>query len=46
MVGVQSQGAPILDEKGRWFEPIAPTQLQPRNLYQNRLKRRLKAARR
>lgn len=42
LVGVQSQDAPILDEKGRWFEPIAPAQLQPRNLYQAQLQRRLK----
>ena len=41
-VGVESKDAPVLDEKGRWFEPIPPAQLQPSNLYEAQLARRLK----
>jgi hypothetical protein len=42
LIGVQSSDAPILDATGRWFEPIAPKQLQPTDLYQAQLARRLK----
>ncbi|MDQ3815003.1 MAG: DUF4955 domain-containing protein [Armatimonadota bacterium] len=43
-VGVESKDAPVLDEKGRWFEPIPPAQLQPPNLYEAQLAHRLKSA--
>lgn len=41
-VGVQSSEKAQLDIEGRWFEPIAPTQLQPQNIYDAQLARRLK----
>ncbi len=40
-VGVQSSEPPLQSETGRWFEPIPPAQLQPQNLYEAQLKRRL-----
>ena len=40
-VGVQSKGQSVVDPKGRWFEAIDPRQLQPANLYQAQLARRL-----
>ncbi len=46
LVGVASKDAPVLDANGRWFEPIAPAQLQPQNLYLAQLDRRLKELRR
>jgi hypothetical protein len=45
LVAVQSDDAPILDENGRWFEPIAPAQIEPKNLYEAQLARRLKSRR-
>lgn len=42
-VGVETKDAPVLNQTGRWFEPVAPAQLQPQNLYQAQLDRRLKA---
>ncbi len=41
LVGVQSDQPAVLDKAGRWFEPIAPAGLQPVNLYEAQLKRRL-----
>ncbi|MDF2441405.1 MAG: hypothetical protein JWN98_2389 [Abditibacteriota bacterium] len=42
LIGVETKDAPLLNPTGRWFEPIAPAQLQPQNLYQAQLERRLK----
>ena len=42
-VGVQTGEAKETSETGRWFEPIAPKQLQPQNLYEAQRDKRLKA---
>ena len=42
LVGLKSKSPPLVDTKGRWFEPIAPAQLQPQNLYEAQRRRRLK----
>ncbi len=41
LVGVPSRSNPITDAKGRWFEPINPMTIEPRNLHEAQLKRRL-----
>lgn len=43
-VGVTTKDKATLDPNGRWFEPIPPAQLQPQNLYEAQLARRLKNA--
>jgi len=43
IVGLESKAAPTLEQAGRWFEPIPPAQLQPANLYEAQLARRLNA---
>ena len=45
LVGLESTDAPTLNPEGRWFEPIPPTALQPQNLYEAQLARRLASAR-
>ncbi len=42
IIGVKSTGESELNRSGRWFEPIDPTRLQPANLHQSQLQRRLK----
>ena len=42
IVGVHSEEKAVMDETGRWFEPIAPDNLAPFNLYLAQLQRRLK----
>ena len=42
IVGVRSKEKAVMDEDGRWFEPIAPLNLAPFNLYLAQLQRRLK----
>jgi hypothetical protein len=43
-VGVQADNqASTVNETGRWFEPIAPQQLQPQNLYEAQRTRRIRA---
>lgn len=44
IVGVGSTDPTITDAEGRWFEPIAPDRLQPRDLHQAQLERRLGTA--
>jgi hypothetical protein len=43
LIGVETKDKATLDANGRWFEPIPPAQLQPQNLYEAQLARRLKA---
>ncbi len=40
-VGVTSDEKPIADKDGRWFQPLAPDGLQPADLYEAQLARRL-----
>ena len=42
LVGVQTTRPTVTQRDGRWFEAISPAALQPANLYQAQLKRRLK----
>ena len=44
VIGVRSTGPAITDAEGRWFEPIAPDRLEPQDLYQAQLQRRLSTA--
>ncbi len=41
LVGLRSSDPPVVDPKGRWFEPLDPARLQPINLYDAQLARRL-----
>ncbi len=41
LVGLLSSDPAITDKEGRWFEPIPPHQLEPVNLHQAQLARRL-----
>ncbi|MCA9125746.1 MAG: right-handed parallel beta-helix repeat-containing protein [Planctomycetales bacterium] len=41
LVGIETESDAILHSNGRWLEPIAPSRLQPRNLYWAQLQRRL-----
>ncbi len=43
IVGVNMDTAPVMEEEGRWIEPIDPEQLRPRNLYEAQLRHRLNA---
>lgn len=43
IVGVHSDAPRVTDPTGRWFEPIPPAQLDPPDLYQAQLQRRLRA---
>jgi len=42
LVGVQTEHPSVLKEGGRWFEAIDPEALEPRNLYQAQLERRMR----
>lgn len=42
LVGLQTHQSSITDPNGKWFEAIPPATLEPQNLYQSQLKRRLK----
>jgi len=42
LVGLLSSDPPVVDSAGRWFEPLDPQRLQPANLYEAQLARRLK----
>ena len=44
IIGVRSKDPAVTDAEGRWFEPITPARLQPRDLYQAQLERRLGTA--
>ena len=41
IIGVRSTDPAVTDSEGRWFEPITPARLHPRDLYQTQLERRL-----
>lgn len=41
LVGVRAEGRSVTDATGRWFEVIPPDQLQPGDLYEAQLRRRL-----
>ncbi|MCH5378226.1 MAG: hypothetical protein JJ992_30080, partial [Planctomycetes bacterium] len=41
LVGLTSSDPPVTNSSGRWFEPLDPERLQPRNLYDAQLARRL-----
>ena len=43
LIGVETKEPAQLSENGKWFEPIPPQQLQPANLYNAQLARRLHA---
>ena len=43
IIGVWSKDPAVTDAEGRWFEPITPARLQPRDLYEPQLERRLGA---
>ena len=45
VVGVVPRGKPVLDPEGRWFEPVDPEKLEPADLYEAQLHRRLQDAR-
>lgn len=42
IVGMNSKDPAVLDAAGVWFEPIAPSALEPRNLYEAQLALRLR----
>lgn len=42
LVGLLSSDPSVLEPTGRWFEPLDPKRLQPANLYEAQLARRLK----
>ena len=42
LVGLLSSDPPVTEPTGRWFEPLDPNRLQPANLYEAQLARRLK----
>ena len=44
IVGVRSPGPAVTKAEGRWFEPIPPDRLEPQDLYQAQLERRLGTA--
>jgi hypothetical protein len=41
LVALESNDAPVLDANGRWFEPISPARIEPKDLHQAQLARRL-----
>lgn len=41
IIGITSTETPVSEANGRWFEPISPQSLQPQNLYDAQLARRL-----
>ena len=41
LVGLRSSDPAVTDAEGRWFEPLDPERLQPVNLYDAQLARRL-----
>jgi hypothetical protein len=43
VVGVANEVEPVLEQEGRWIEPIAPNRLRPKNLYEAQRQRRLNA---
>jgi hypothetical protein len=43
LVGLPAEEPAVTEPRGRWFEPLDPEHLQPRNLYQSQLARRLGA---
>ena len=44
IIGARSEGSAITNVEGRWFEPIRPDRLEPQDLYQAQLERRLGTA--
>lgn len=44
LVGVRSDAPPLTRPDGPWFEPIPPDELQPQDIYQAQLRRRLGTA--
>lgn len=42
VVGVPAAGAPAMSDTGKWYEPIAPGDLEPRDLHAAQLERRLR----
>ena len=44
LVGLPSNDPAVTDPTGRWFEPTDADRLEPANLYQAQLARRLKTA--
>ena len=41
LIGVATDQPAEMNESGKWFEPIPPAQLQPQNLYEAQLRKRL-----
>jgi hypothetical protein len=44
LVGIPADEPAVTDPRGRWFEPLDPDSLSPRNLYEAQLARRLRIA--
>jgi hypothetical protein len=42
LVGLRADQGAVTDPAGRWFEPIDPAELTPRNLYEAQLEKRLR----
>ena len=42
LVGLETKDRTVTSPDGRWFEAIPPKDLQPQNLYEAQLERRLK----
>ena len=45
LVGLPSNEPAVMQREGRWFEPLDPERLRPRNLYQAQLQKRLETLR-
>lgn len=43
LVGIPSHDSAVTEPDGRWFEPLEPASLSPRNLYEAQLARRLRS---
>ncbi|KAH0533833.1 hypothetical protein FGG08_007539 [Glutinoglossum americanum] len=41
LIGLHSKDTAVLNTQGRWFEPIPPATIQPKNLYEAQLAKRL-----
>ncbi len=41
IVGVRSESEPSTETNGLWFEPIEPEKIEPQNLYESQLERRV-----
>jgi len=40
-IALSSKDVPVLEPNGRWFEPVSPADIEPKNLYEAQLQKRL-----